>query len=103
MKYKKYHYSTVYRGYQANLICCATSYKKAAEMFDISEYTARNYALCTETDDYFEGVRGYLDSGYIIFEYGRKDLSRKEMAWDDLKVIIDEYVAKKHEKTWGGT
>lgn len=94
-KYKKYHISSVYHGYQVFLICIATSYKQAAEKFEISEYFVKGYAGVVKTDDYFEGVRGYIDSGWIIFDYGRHDLHSKVMPYDDLKVIIDEYNKKK--------
>lgn len=98
--YKKYHLPLIYRGYQVFLICCASSYKKAAEKFETTEHYTRAYAGCVKSDDYFEGVLGYIDSGFIIFEYGRKDLSRKEIPYDDLKVIIEEYNEKKRKKLY---
>lgn len=98
MKHKKYHLPTTYRGYQVFITCCATSYKEAAKKFDTSLHFVRNYAGYTDEPDYFEGVRGYIDSGYIIYEYNRKDLWNKEMAYDDLKEIIDEYVQDKYNK-----
>lgn len=96
-KYKKYHISSVYHGYQVFLTCIATSCKQAAEKFEFSEYFVKGYAGIVKTDDYFEGVRGYIDSGWIIFDFGRKDLYKKEMAYDELKIIIDEYNKKKHD------
>jgi hypothetical protein len=97
-KYKRYHIGVLYHGYQVFLTCVATSYKQAAEKFELSEYFVKGYAGVVKTDDYFEGIRGYIDSGWIIFDFNRQDLSRKEMAYDELKVIIDEYNKKKHEK-----
>lgn len=99
IRYKKYHISHIHKGYQVFLTCAARSYKEAAEKFEMSEYYVRKYAGIVKIDDYFEGVRGYIDSGYIIFEFGRKDLSRKEMAFDELKEIIEEYYnIKKNEQ-----
>lgn len=89
--YKKYHLPTVYKGYQVFLSCAATSFKEAAEKFEMREYYVKKYAGIVKIPDYFEGIRGYIDSGYIIFKYGRTDLSRKEMPWEDLKEIIQEY------------
>jgi len=92
---KKYHLSTVYRSYSVELECIAKSYKEAAEKFEISLHHARNYCGVVETTEFHEGVVGHIMSGYIIFEYGRSDLNRKKMPYDELKKIIDEYVNKK--------
>lgn len=97
-KYKRYHIGVLYHGYQVFLTCVDTSYKRAAEKFEVSEYFVKGYAGVVKTDDYFDGVRGYIDSGWIIFDFNRQDLSRKEMPYDELKVIIDKYNKKKHEK-----
>lgn len=94
IKYKKYHLPAIYRGYQVFLMCCASSYKKAAEKFEMKEYYVRSYAGCVKADEndvYFDGVMGYIDSGYVIFEYGRTDLHNKKIPYDELKVILDKY------------
>jgi len=99
-KNKRYHLTTIYRGYNVSLTCCAHSYKEAAEKFDTTIHFVRNYAGCVDMDrdeENFEEVRAHIDSGYIIFEYGRKDLYGKEMPYPDLKKIIEHYVSIKYK------
>lgn len=96
-KHKQYYLSAIYQGYQVYLTCMAHSFKEAAAKFDSSVYHTRNYASCVSpNDEYFEGVRAQIDSGFIIFDHGRTDLMRKYMPYDELKQIISYYVSLKY-------
>jgi hypothetical protein len=48
----------------------------------------------------FDGVHGYIDSGWIIFEKDRKDLNQKRMPLEDLKKIIDTYTDERYQAWW---
>jgi hypothetical protein len=96
--FKKYYYSCTYRGYQVTKFCTAKSYKEASEKLDVEYNYFRKYASFNTSNDPINGVMSYIDSGYIIFDKGRRDLSRKEMPWDELRPIIDFYVNEKYGK-----
>jgi hypothetical protein len=96
-KYKRYILATLYRGYQVEKYCTAKSVNEAAEKFGCVPYSVRKYALIGTVDEPIEGVMAQIDYGYIIFSEGRKDLMRKIMPWDELRLIIDFYVNKKYE------
>jgi hypothetical protein len=96
-KYKRFVISHIYRGYTHTRECTAKSAKEAAEKLDCSLSFINKYGMKTTVNEPIDGVVAYIDSGYIPFEYGRKDLLWKIMLWDELKSIIDFYVDEKYK------
>lgn len=94
-----YETSKIYRGYQIFVRTCATSNAEAARKLDVSPSYMRNYGMkyWRDEDTEFEGNQGYIDSGWIIFDLGRKDLNRKIMPYEELTRIIDEYIKEKYQ------
>ncbi len=87
----KYEIPSVMMGIDYRKLCWAASDSEAAKKLEVSLYNIRNYALKYKSGAEFENVMGYMDSGRIIFEEGRKDLNRKEMPLEELAAIIDKY------------
>ena len=96
-KYKRYILATLHRGYQVEKYCTAKSATEAAEKLGVDPYTIKKYGMIGTVDEPIEGVMAEINSGYICFDEGRKDLMRKRMPWEELKPIIDFYVDKKHK------
>ena len=95
-KYKRYLLSTLHRGYQVEKRCTAKSAVEAAEKLGVDPYTIKKYGMIGRVDEPIEGVMAEINSGYICFDEGRKDLMRKLIPWAELKPIIDFYVDKKY-------
>ena len=98
MKLYRYQVGQIYRGYQVFTQCYASSYAQAADMMGVSLHYLRSYGYKTDQGDPCDGVMAYIDSGEIIFQDGRKDLYRKLMPYDELKVIIEEFNKRKYGK-----
>lgn len=97
---KIYDVGLVYRGQQTWKLTWATSYAEAARKMDISVSYLRNYANVYRRDQdvEFEGCQGYVDSGGIVFgEHGDRSLSRKQMPWDELEKVIQDYITRKNQ------
>ena len=92
---KKFSYSDQYRGQQITKLVCAKNAKEASEKLGINIYTVRKYCLSSKTEDTFEGVMAYFDSGMLWRE--RKDLIQVIMPLEELKTIIDTCKTQ-HEK-----
>ena len=94
-----YEISKIYRGYQTWIRTCATSNVEAARKLDVTPSYMKNYGMkyWRDQDTEFEGVQGHIDSGWIIFELGRKDLSRKNIPYEELTRIIDECINEKYK------
>jgi len=89
---KKYSFPSMYRGIQVHKTCWAKSDAAASKLLNISIYNIRNYASkYSPSQKQFEGVMGFMDSGKIIFDNGRKDLMNKELPIQELQAIIDTY------------
>jgi hypothetical protein len=86
---KKFTYNCLYRGQQITKVVCAKNVKEASEKLNINTYNVTKYCNVIKTDNSFEGVIAYIDSGMLWRK--RKDLSRIEMPFDELKAIIDTY------------
>jgi hypothetical protein len=95
--YKRYIVTTEYRGYTHTKECTAKSAKEASEKLDVSISFIKTYGMITYVDNPIDGVIAYIDSGYIPFDYGRKDLMRKIMPWNELKDILDFYRTEKYK------
>jgi hypothetical protein len=96
-----YETSNIYRGYQTWVKTCATSYAEAARKLDVTPSYLKNYGLkyWRDEDVEFEGNQGYIDSGWIIFDLGRKELNRKNMPYEELTKIIDECIKEKNKNS----
>lgn len=100
-KHKRFIINVTYKGYPVELRCTAKSLKEAAVKLDTSESFVRVYGLKTEVDEPIDGIESLINSGYIIFQYDRKDLSEKKLPYEELKKIIDYYLDLKYKETWG--
>lgn len=100
MPRKKYTYQVnqIYRGYQVFTMCNASSYKEAAELMEVTIGYLRNYGYKMDLKDEYNEVMAYIDSGGLIFEEGRKDLIRKIIPYQELKLIIEDYNKRKYSR-----
>lgn len=98
--HKRFIINVTHKGYPVELSCTAKSIKEAAVKFNTTESFVRSYGLKTEVEEPIDSVMGLINSGYIIFEYDRKDLSGKIMPFEELKAIIEHYVELYHKKRW---
>jgi hypothetical protein len=87
----KYILPSNYGGISIFKTCWAKSDKEASKKLEVSVYMIINYAYKLNIGNLFDGVMGYMDSGKIIFDLGRKDLMNKEVPIEELKNIIDYY------------
>ena len=81
---KVYSFQDIYRGQQVVKKVCANNVKDVSFILGISYYTAKKFCLSHKTDDFFDGIRAYVDGGDLC-----KNYLRKEMTWNELKDIID--------------
>lgn len=96
---KKYSYPETYRGIQIHKTCWAKSDAAASRLLNTSIYNIKNYASkYSPSQEPFEGVRAFMDSGKIIFDLGRKDLMNNEMPIEKLQMIIDTYQDEAYKK-----
>jgi hypothetical protein len=100
LKVKKYSIASLHRGYQIHLELFAESEAAAIRATGIGRSHFRNYASSSKMEKTFDGVHGYIDSGWIIFEKDRKDLNQKRMPLEDLKKIIDTYTDERYQAWW---
>lgn len=98
--YKRFIVNIVYKGYPVELYCTAKSMKEAAVKLGVKEYFMRGHSLKTEVDEPIDGVIAIINSGYIIFEYNRRDLFNKIIPYEEMKKIIDHYVVLKRNSLW---
>jgi hypothetical protein len=97
-----YEVGLVYRGQQTWKRTWATSYAEAARKMDVSPSHLRNYANVYRRDQdvEFEGCQGYVNSGDIVFgELGDRGLHGKQMPWEELEKVIQDYLARKHQNS----
>lgn len=95
--YKRYIIYVTYRGVTVAKQCTAKSAKEAAEKLDISYSFIKGYGMITKVSEPIEGVQAWMDSDFIIYQEGRRDLWEKKISWDEMKEIINFYVNKRHE------
>lgn len=91
----KFELPTVYGGVQIFKICYASTFNEAAKKLDCSVYYINNYAYKNVCEVDLNGIYAYMDSGYIIYDIGRKDLFKKVLPIDEIEKIIDDYNDKK--------
>jgi hypothetical protein len=94
----KYSYPAMYRGIQIHKTCWAKSDSEASKKLNITIYMIRNYTSKYHKGDVFDDVKAYMDSGKIIFDFGRKDLMNKELPIKEIQSIIDQYQDKAYQK-----
>jgi hypothetical protein len=94
---KKYTISVLYRGEQITKMVCAKNAKDAAALLGVNTYFINKYGYKNKTENPFEGVIAYFDSGMLWRE--ERGLLRVEMPISELQAIIDSHVNKKYQKS----
>jgi hypothetical protein len=85
---KIFTYNGLYRGQVITKEVCAKNAKEASEKLQLNIYTVRKYCWSAKTENTFEGVIAYFDSGHAFVN--RADLIRVKMPFNELKKIIDK-------------
>lgn len=101
---KQFAYRTVERGMQIQIIFCASSWKAACSILDISYHTAKRYCYCYNPKDE-ECIKNPLlryakfDSGELC--YAKPEWRNKLVKYIDLCHFINEY--RKAYRTYADT
>lgn len=96
---KKYTIHKPYRGLTITVQLFAKTNKEAADILGVSPYALKQYAGIVNVEKAeHDGVMAWMDSGWIICQYGRKDLHNKKMPIAELYKIIDHYIALKNSE-----
>lgn len=89
-KFKIFHGTILYRGYNVHVSFYANSVIEAAEIIDTEPYFIRNYfsRMAKDTRE-FDGITAHVDSHWEL-----RDIWHKIMPLDELKKIIDKHSNK---------